>query len=133
MALFQGRSSPSSPFPECPTERTIKLHRSGKIPGPVVDANTRDLPLMVTGKEARGSWNKQAAFEIAMVYATYGDALTTDVFLLQELVLRHIPALVVQYKNMHNVEDNSREIAAKAQYSRRRKVLDFLILWYPVG
>ena len=123
MALFQGRSSPSSPFPECPAERTLKLHRTGKIPGPEVNDDTRDLPLMVTGKEARGSWNKQAAFEIALAYVKYEDALTKDVFELQELVLRHIPALVAQYKNMHDIKDKSLELEAKARYGRRRKVL----------
>ncbi len=101
----------------------LKQHRSGKIPGPVVNDGTRDLRLMVTGKEARGSWNKQAAFEIALAYVKFNDALTKDVIELQELVLRHIPALVAQYKNMHNVKDKSLELSVKAQYGRRRKVL----------
>ncbi|KAF7799735.1 hypothetical protein EIP86_010977 [Pleurotus ostreatoroseus] len=122
VAHHQGRASAADPFPPCPSEQEIALHKAGKIPGPFVTPETRNLRLAVGGKWAKGPWNQQAALGIAQIYVTYDNAMIQDISQVQDAVLRHIPGLAAQYSNQLNPQ-NSIIVMGKASYGRRRGVV----------
>lgn len=90
--LFKRRLD-SDPWPEPPTEGDLYVFKDRGIGGPSSQAFMIDI----CGTKC-SVWNRSAAKVFALEYVKYSGALTADLELVADLFIRHIPALVRQYK-----------------------------------
>ena len=104
-----GRKSNNSPFLTPPTPEEVDRFKETSVDGPSLDRLNFD----VTGYRPGSKWNKECASILASVYVTSKEALATDETIVMDAIMRHLPALIQQYKKMHPSDDP--EVRAKAE------------------
>lgn len=125
-----GRDTNKDPFPEPPSKALVDEFEISKRGGPT----RAHLNLDVTGYKVRSKWNQQGALVIAREYASKDHCINTNLSVLREYVLKHIPALVKQYKALQLEDANSvvrtnvaRATEANIRNNRRKGVRTRLI------
>ncbi|KAK7678502.1 hypothetical protein QCA50_018563 [Cerrena zonata] len=105
--FLMGRDTKKSPFPKPPTKKEVDLVEKTKRGGPTKE----NFNLDVMGYRKRSLWNQRGALILARLYVETKDCITDDVRVVQEQVLRHIPALVRQYEliNVDHMEPRQQE------------------------
>ena len=96
-----GRKSHDSPFLTPPTPEEVEEFGEFGVNGP----SLHRLNFDVTGYRPSSNWNKECASILASVYVTSKQALETDETKVMNAIMRHIPALIQQYKKMHPSDD----------------------------
>lgn len=134
--LLMGRDSKTSPFPKQPSQNQVDAVEQNKTGGPTA----QNFNLDVTGYRPRSRWNQNGALVLARLYVNTDTALTSDLRVVQEQVLRHIPALIKQYKTLNQDtsdpkvrEKVEKNIERDARNSRRKVVRQLLPSLYLIA
>ena len=124
--VLMKRDSKDAPFPKPPSKKQVENYEKTRAGGPTVE----NFNLDITGHRQRRRWNKKGARIVANLYVKAGHiCVTTDVEVVQEHVLRHIPCLVKQYKSINQDQQDpevqaelERNVARDARNTRRNAV-----------
>ena len=122
---LMNRDTNKDPFPTPPSKIEVDRFQKTNQGGPTQDL----LRLDVTGYRIQSRWNQTGALIVAREYITRDYSLSKKLKVVQGFVLRHIPALVRQYKAMgSNTSDPvvreqvDRQTERDSRNSRRRGV-----------
>lgn len=103
------RKRNSSPFLTPPTPTEVEQFADSGLNGP----SLRKLNFDVTGYSPNSNWNKECASILASLYVESKQAIEKNQAKVAAAIMRHIPALVQQYKKLHPSEDP--EVIAKTK------------------
>lgn len=129
------RENNKSPFPPPPSKASVDLMESKNLGGPTKE----QLRLDVTGYKVKSKWNRAGAKIIAREYIKREGSLTQDLAIVQECVLRHIPALIIQYNSLGLENANSviranvTQAAERNLRNSRRKGVRTETNWVVIG
>ena len=122
---LMNRETNKDPFPLPPSKGDVDRFQKTNRGGPTKE----HLNLDVTGYKMRSRWNQAGALIVACEYVGREYSMSKKIQVVQNFVLRHIPALVKQYKVLSSENSNSvvrakvdRQVERDSRNSRRKAV-----------